>query len=251
MSHELRTPLNAIIGFSEVIGSGALGADAGPRVLDYSRHIEASGKHLLSLINDILDLSKAESGKMTLLEDYIRPADIAADSLRMVGGQGAGKAVLDISVPADLPYLYGDKRRVRQILINILANAFKFTEAGGRVALTASMDVGEGDGRGDLLFVVEDSGIGMSADEILLALEPFRQIDNRLSRKYDGTGLGLPLTKHLMELHGGRLEIASEPDVGTVVTMRFPAARLYETFAPEDKLSSDLEDDGTSTRLRA
>ena len=131
MSHELRTPLNAIIGFSEVIGSGALGADAGPRVLDYSRHIEASGKHLLSLINDILDLSKAESGKMTLLEDYIRPADIAADSLPMVGGQGAGKAVLDISVPADLPYLYGDKRRVRQILINILANAFKFTEAGG------------------------------------------------------------------------------------------------------------------------
>lgn len=113
------------------------------------------------------------------------------------------------------------------------------------------MDVGEGDGRGDLLFVVEDSGIGMSAEEILLALEPFRQIDNRLSRKYDGTGLGLPLTKHLMELHGGRLEIASEPDVGTVVTMRFPAARLYETFAPEDKLSSDLEDDGTSTRLRA
>lgn len=251
MSHELRTPLNAIIGFSEVIGSGALGADAGPRVLDYSRHIEESGKHLLSLINDILDLSKAESGKMTLLEDYIRPADIAADSLRMVGGQGAGKAVLDISVPADLPYLYGDKRRVRQILINILANAFKFTEAGGRVALTAAVDVGEGDGRGDLLFVVEDSGIGMSADEILLALEPFRQIDNRLSRKYDGTGLGLPLTKHLMELHGGRLEITSEPDVGTVVTMRFPAARLYETFAPEDKLSFELEDDGTNTRIRA
>jgi len=253
MSHELRTPLNAIIGFSEVIASGALGADAGPRVLDYSKHIEESGKHLLSLINDILDLSKAESGKMTLLEDYIRPADVAADSLRMVGGQGAGKAALDISVPGDLPYLYGDKRRVRQILINILANAFKFTEAGGRVTLMAGLDPGDGAGagRGDLLFVVKDTGIGMSADEILLALEPFRQVDSRLSRKYEGTGLGLPLTKHLMELHEGRLEIASEPGVGTVVTMRFPAARLHATFAQEDKLSAELEDDGSSTRVRA
>ena len=253
MSHELRTPLNAIIGFSEVIGSGALGADAGPRVLDYSKLIEESGKHLLSLINDILDLSKAESGKMTLLEDYIRPADVAADSLRMVGGQGSGRAALDISVPGDLPYLYGDKRRVRQILINILANAFKFTEEGGRVTLMAGLDPGDADGkgRGDLLFVVKDTGIGMSADDILLALEPFRQVDSRLSRKYEGTGLGLPLTKHLMELHEGRLEIASEPGVGTAVTMRFPAARLHATFAQEDKLSPELEDDGSSTRVRA
>ncbi len=253
MSHELRTPLNAIIGFSEVIRSGALGTDAGPRVVDYSKHIEESGKHLLSLINDILDLSKAEAGRMTLLEDYIRPADVAADSLRMVGAQGTGKAALDISVPGDLPYLYGDKRRVRQILINILANAFKFTEAGGRVTLMAGLDPGDGNGagRGDLLFVVKDSGIGMSSDEILVALEPFRQVDSRLSRKYEGTGLGLPLTKHLMELHEGRLEIASEPGIGTTVTMRFPAARLHATFAAEDKLAPELEDDGSSTRVRA
>jgi PAS domain S-box-containing protein len=253
MSHELRTPLNAIIGFSEVIGSGALGEDAGPRVLDYSRHIEESGKHLLSLINDILDLSKAESGKMTLLEDYIRPADVAADSLRMVGGQGAGRAALDVSVPGDLPYLYGDKRRVRQILINILANAFKFTEAGGRVTLTGALDKGDanGAGRGDFLFVVKDNGIGMSAEDVLVALEPFRQVDNRLSRRYEGTGLGLPLTKHLMELHGGRLEIASEPGIGTAVTLRFPSARLHVTYAQEDKLSPELEDDGSSTRVRA
>jgi PAS domain S-box-containing protein len=254
MSHELRTPLNAIIGFSEVIGTGALGADAGPRVLDYSKLIEESGRHLLSLINDILDLSKAESGKMTLLEDYIRPADVAADSLRMVGAySGKTRAALDVSVPADLPYLYGDKRRVRQILINILANAFKFTEEGGRVSLSAALDRGaaDGAGAGDLLFTVADSGIGMTAEEIMKAMEPFRQIDSRLSRKYEGTGLGLPLTKHLVELHGGRLDILSTPDVGTSVTMRFPASRLHSTYAEEDKLSPELVDDGSSTRLRA
>ncbi len=254
MSHELRTPLNAIIGFSEVIASGALGQDAGPRVLDYSKHIEESGKHLLSLINDILDLSKAESGKMTLLEDYIRPADVVADSLRMVGAHdGKVRASFDVSVARDLPYLYGDKRRVRQILINILANAFKFTAEGGRVSLSAALDPGaaDGAGKGDLLFMVKDSGIGMTADEILIALEPFRQIDSRLSRKYEGTGLGLPLTKHLVELHGGRLEIVSTPGVGTAVTLRFPASRLHATYALEDKLESQLEDDGTSTRVRA
>ena len=101
------------------------------------------------------------------------------------------------------------------------------------------------------MFTVTDSGIGMTSDEILMALEPFRQIDSRLSRKYDGTGLGLPLTKHLLELHGGRLEIASTPGVGTAVTMRFPAARLHRSYAQEDKLDSELEDDGTSTRVRA
>jgi signal transduction histidine kinase len=117
----------------------------------------------------------------------------------------------------------------------------------------AGLDPGDADGkgRGDLLFVVKDTGIGMSADDILLALEPFRQVDSRLSRKYEGTGLGLPLTKHLLELHEGRLEIASESGVGTAVTMRFPAARLHATFAQEDKLSPELEDDGSSTRVRA
>ena len=240
MSHELRTPLNAIIGFSEVIRSGALGDDAGPRALDYAKHIEDSGKHLLSLINDILDLSKAESGKMTLIEDYIRPADVVADSLRMVGaGQGDRRAALDVAPLADLPYLYGDKRRVRQILINILANAFKFTEAGGRVSLSAALDPATG----DLLFVVQDSGIGMTADEIVIALEPFRQIDSRLSRKYEGTGLGLPLSKHLVELHGGRLEIASAPGVGTTVTIRFPASRLHAARAPDDAPAFELDDE--------
>ena len=252
MSHELRTPLNAVIGFSEVIGSGAFG-EVDARVLEYVKHIEDSGKHLLSLINDILDLSKAEAGRMTLLEDYIRPADIAADSLRMVGAhEGKTRASLDVSVPASLPYLYGDKRRVKQILINILANAFKFTEAGGRVSLTAMLDAGdaEGGGTGDLLFIVKDSGIGMTGEEIVMALEPFRQIDSSLSRKYEGTGLGLPLTKHLIELHGGKLQIASAPGAGTTVTLRFPASRLHTSFAAEDKLGDDLQDDA-QTRVRA
>lgn len=250
MSHELRTPLNAVIGFSEVIGSGAFG-QVDERVLEYVKHIEDSGKHLLSLINDILDLSKAEAGRMTLLEDYIRPADIVADSLRMVGAhEGKTRASLDVSVPASLPYLYGDKRRVKQILINILANAFKFTEAGGRVSLTAMLDAADAEGAGDLLFIVKDSGIGMTADEIVTALEPFRQIDSRLSRKYEGTGLGLPLTKHLIELHGGKLQIASVPGGGTTVTLRFPAARLHKSFAAEDKLGDDLQADD-QTRVRA
>jgi len=172
----------------------------------------------------------------------------------MVGAHnGKTRASLDVSVPADLPYLYGDKRRVRQILINILANAFKFTEEGGRVSLSAKIDPGAADGAGvgDLLFTVADSGIGMTADEVQMAMEPFRQIDNRLSRKYEGTGLGLPLTKHLVELHGGRLDIVSTPGFGTSVTMRFPKSRLHAAYAQEDKLASELVDDGTSTRVRA
>ncbi|HEY4134961.1 MAG TPA: MHYT domain-containing protein [Alphaproteobacteria bacterium] len=244
MSHELRTPLNAIIGFSEVISSGILGADAGPRAIDYAKHIHESGKHLLSLINDILDLSKAESGRMTLLEDYIRPADVAADCLRMVGTQAeAANVAIVASVSGDLPYLYGDKRRVRQVLINILTNAFKFSHPGGRVVLTGVID--RGGAKGDLLFVIQDSGIGMSPEEVATSLEPFRQIDSSLSRKYDGTGLGLPLTKHLMELHGGALEIESASGVGTTVTLRFPASRLHATVAPED--SFELDDDARAS----
>jgi PAS domain S-box-containing protein len=225
MSHELRTPLNAVIGFSEVIKSGMLGDDAGPRCVDYATHIHDSARHLLSVINDILDLSKAESGQMNLAEDYCRMDAIVTDCVQMLHGQASGAEVaLEILVPPRLPYIHGDRRRIQQAVLNILSNAVKFTKPGGHVRVRAALDDSVG-----LVLSVTDTGIGMAAAEIAVALEPFRQLDSRLSRRYEGTGLGLPLTKHLIELHGGGLVIESTPGVGTCVSLRFPPERVIWT----------------------
>jgi PAS domain S-box-containing protein len=221
MSHELRTPLNAIIGFSELLTmqlSGPLGSE---RYLGYARDIGVSGEHLLKVINDILDLTRIEAGGMEIHDEPVRCVDLIESSLRFIRDQ-ATRAGLAIAIESaeDLPRLRADPRKLRQVLINLLSNAVQFTPRGGRIRIEAARETG-----GGLLLRVGDTGIGMAADDIAQALTPFKQIDNSLARKYEGAGLGLPLAKDLVELHGGTLDVASEPGRGTVVTCRFPPAR--------------------------
>ena len=180
-----------------------------------------SGKHLLSLVNDVLDFSKIDAGHLTLQDDQIDIRETLATSLRMVAGQADSNGVtIEQEIAHELPNLRADERRIRQILLNLLSNAVKFTPRGGIVRLIAFVDERE--------FVVQvaDTGIGMAKEDIPRALERFGQLDSDLNRKYEGTGLGLPLTKKLAELHGGRLEIESELCVGTKVTVAFPSERL-------------------------
>jgi signal transduction histidine kinase len=222
MSHELRTPLNAIIGFSEIIHDELLGPIGTPTYQEYAGDINRSGQHLLQLVTDILDMSRAEGGHLTLNEEVCDPRRVVDGAVSMLRQPALhGRLTLAIEAAADVPWLFADERRLRQIVINLVSNAVKFTLPGGRVTVIlqhgpeASLDL-----------TVEDTGIGMDEAHIQMALTPFGQVDSRLNRKYDGAGLGLPLTRQLIELHEGSLEIDSALDRGTRVTARFPAARL-------------------------
>ncbi len=222
VSHELRTPLNAIIGFSEVMQNEMFGPSGDNHYQEYASDIHDSGHHLLSLINDILDLSKIEAGKFELHETYVAVTDTIEAALRLVG-QRAEKAGVGLvrAVAPHLPRLYADGRALKQVLLNLLTNAVKFTPQDGRVTIGA--DLGPG---GDLLLTVADSGVGMSAEDLEQALTPFGQAESGIAREQEGTGLGLPLSKHLVELHGGSLTIESKPGAGTTVHATFPAERL-------------------------
>jgi PAS domain S-box-containing protein len=222
MSHELRTPLNAIIGFSEIMMGELFGKMGDDRYRDYAKDVHNSGRHLLELINDILDLSKVEAGKLDLHEDDVDVGHVLANCERLVRerAQEAG-VVLCVEAGGTLPRLAADETKLKQILLNLLSNAVKFTPAGGRVTLAAALN-----DAGELALSVRDTGIGMKEEDIPIALQPFRQIDNQLSRKYAGTGLGLPLTRALVEMHDGRLEITSAPGKGTTVIVVLPASRL-------------------------
>jgi two-component system cell cycle sensor histidine kinase PleC len=221
MSHELRTPLNAIIGFSEVLGSELFGPLGHGRYKEYSRDIHGAGKHLLALINDILDLSKAEAGKFELCDEEIVTADLLDECLRLMRGRAeeAGLRLTWRFVPG-LPNLIVDRLRLKQVLLNLLSNAIKFTPAGGSVTLNADYRDG-----GECHLTVRDTGIGMAPEAIPLALEPFRQIASPLARNHEGTGLGLSLAKSLIECHGGRLELESVLSQGTVARLMLPAER--------------------------
>ncbi len=222
MSHELRTPLNAIIGFAEILQGQVFGALGDARYGEYAADIRDSGQHLLNLINDLLDISKVEFGKVELNEDTVDIAVIAESSRRLMRDRAEEAGVeLAVEIPRDMPYLLCDARRMKQILLNLLSNAVKFTPSGGRVALrVASHDDGE------VSIAVADSGIGIAPEDIGTAMRPFGQIDSHLSRKYEGSGLGLPLTKSMIEMHGGRLTIESEVGIGTVATAWLPAMRV-------------------------
>jgi two-component system cell cycle sensor histidine kinase PleC len=223
MSHELRTPLNAIIGFSEVIAGEYFGAIQSERYRSYAQDIHGAGRHLLALINDILDLSKAEAGKLDLHFEALDLECIAADCARMVAEKAEEHGVaLHLDFPAGLPRLCADGLRVKQILLNLLSNAVKFTES-GHIVVAAERTPG-----GEFCVRVTDTGVGMAPENIPLALEPFRQIDSALSRKFEGTGLGLSLAKTLVERHEGRLEIESAVNVGTTVRVVFPPSRVME-----------------------
>ena len=227
MSHELRTPLNAVIGFSEIIKDALLGDD--PEKFShyraYATDIHASGRHLLALINDILDMSKIEAGKLELVEEPVDVPQIVEASMVLVRERAQrSNIVLSVALPEAMPRLRSDMRKVKQILINLLSNAVKFTEPGGHVTVSGSVE-----GSGELVLRVADSGIGIRPEDVSRALEPFGQVDGGLARRHEGTGLGLSLTKSLVELHGGRLEISSRwegPDTGTTVTAYFPASRV-------------------------
>jgi signal transduction histidine kinase len=219
MSHELRTPLNAIIGFSEIIGAEVFGPGL-PRYRDYASDINGAGKHLLSLINDILDISKAEAGKLDLHFEPIELEILLGECARLMRGRAAEKDLRIALVIASLPPLLIDRLRTKQILLNLLSNAIKFTPEGGTVSIQAERDTA-----GRVVICVRDSGIGIAPETIPLVFEPFRQVDSTLSRKYEGTGLGLPLVKTLVELHDGEVTIESALGKGTSVFIFLPASR--------------------------
>jgi signal transduction histidine kinase len=216
MSHELRTPLNAVIGFSDAMVMEIFGPMS-DRYKNYASDIRSSGAHLLSLINDVLDLTRLDAGQAELREEVFGLPELVGESVRMIQdhAQKAGLA-LSTDIADGLPALKADRRRIKQVLVNLLSNAVKFTPSGGGVTISARLT------EAGLTLAVADSGIGIAAQDIPKALEVFGQVDSSLARKYEGTGLGLPLTKRLVEMHGGTFDLASEPGRGTVATVRLP-----------------------------
>lgn len=224
MSHELRTPLNAIIGFSEIIKNEMYGPVGHASYRDYATDIHASGTHLLSLISDILEFAKIEAGKLKLAERVVNLRTTFEACMRIVAPraeQNQISVVLDLQ--KDLPRLKADETRLKQIVVNLLSNAVKFTPPGGTVTLSVAGNTAEG-----CRIAVRDTGIGIAPEDIPRALSAFGQIESQLSRRFEGTGLGLTLAKSLAEMHGGALIIESEVNVGTVVTITMPGARIVE-----------------------
>jgi two-component system cell cycle sensor histidine kinase PleC len=224
MSHELRTPLNAINGFSEIMLGEMYGPLGDKRYRDYARDILNSGQHLLALINDILDMSKIEAGKMTLRFDPVSLEEIARDALRLVRNRAdtAGLA-LSLEFP-DLPDVEADYRAVKQVLLNLLSNAVKFTPRGGRIVIKADL---RDDPRGERVRVtVQDTGIGISAADLERLARPFEQIETQHAKTQQGTGLGLALSKSLVEMHGGLLDLKSAPGQGTAASFSLPVQQI-------------------------
>lgn len=216
VSHELRTPLNSIIGFSEIIANEALGPIGDPKYQEYGKDINSSGNHLLSLINDILDFSKAEAEKLVVEAIEIDLSKIALNSLKMVQSRAEnGSVTLRTKLPESHVIMIADPKRIKQILLNLLSNAVKFTPEGGEVSLSVYIE------NDQIIIKVTDNGIGIAEKDISRALSVFGQVDNKLSRKYEGTGLGLPLTKRLVELMGGSFELTSAEGFGTTATLKF------------------------------
>ncbi|MBV9016364.1 MAG: PAS domain S-box protein [Alphaproteobacteria bacterium] len=227
MSHELRTPLNAIIGFSDMLVLGRSGELQGAPLdhahqLEYARIINQSGQHLLDIVNDLLDLAKIDAGKVALETEDTNPYKLAASCIEFIR-EAAQIAGLQLSVDCEpgLPVVVADERRLKQVLLNLLTNAVKFTGSGGSVTLWVRRAED-----GGIAFVVCDTGIGMTADEIEIALQPFGQLDSGFNRRHDGTGLGLPLARSLVELHGGSMRIDSEKGLGTTVTVLISASHI-------------------------
>ncbi len=235
MSHELRTPMNAVIGFSEIMRDARFGPLA-ERYREYADDIFNSGVHLLSVINQILDLAKIEARQLVLSEDDValsKTAQICLSFVKESASKGGVKLVLDL--PAKPLMVRGDETRLRQIVLNLLSNAVKFTGAGGTVTLGARTTPD-----GGCEVSVADTGIGMNAEELALAFMPFRQVDSSMSRRYEGTGLGLPLAKALAEQHGGALAIESRPGIGTTARVWLPPWRCAENleYRPTQKAAA-------------
>ena len=223
MSHELRTPLNAIMGFSELLTQELFGPLGDPRYSEFAADIFRSGKHLLAIIGDILDLAKVEAGQLTL---DVRETDIVSlvhNSTRLVSETARHRDInLKVQVPDGVIMAMADPTRLRQILLNLLSNAIKFTPEGKTVSLSCGRE-------GDTLYLrVADTGIGMNAEDLVKVMQPFHQVDNSFSRRYEGAGLGLPLTQSLVDLHDATMTIESQIGKGTTVTMRLPKERILD-----------------------
>ncbi len=233
ISHELRTPLNAVLGFAQVLENEIHGPLGHGKYREYLRHMSGSGIHLLNLIDELLELSRAENGSLNLKEEKV--VDLAVElthcvALLKVRAEHRG-ARLELRLPQDLPRLRADPQRLRQIVLNVVSNAIKFTPEGGLVELAAMRDAPSA-----LLLTVRDTGIGMSERDLAVAMEFFGRVDSARARVTDGVGIGLPLTAILMKLHGGDLEIDSRPGGGTVVGLRFPPERVIENGAAEGRI---------------
>ena len=216
MSHELRTPLNAIIGFSEIMESGMFGALGSEKYQEYCQDIRESGRYLLEVINDILDMSKIEAGRMPLAMEDLRLDQIIAEAMRVMAVKASEKKLtVDFEVPPGL-IVSGDRRALKQILLNLLSNAVKFTTEGGRVAVRVRMS------RNAVLLLIEDSGIGIAKDHLRKLGRPFEQVESQFTKTFQGSGLGLAIAKSLTELHGGAMKIRSIEGMGTTVILRLP-----------------------------
>lgn len=231
MSHELRTPLNAILGFAEIFMSEMFGPHTDQRYKTYAKDIHEGGQHLLQVINNILDLSKVEAGRFELDIAPCSLPDLAHSVVRLMKAR-ADEAGLKVRIETapDLPLLQGDQRVIRQMMLNLLGNSIRFTNSGGSVTISLSTD-----DQGAQVLAVSDTGIGIAAEDIPRVLEPFGQADAGLARRQDGTGLGLPLVNSFIALHDGTLDLTSEPDKGTVVTLRFPPERNVAASPESDE----------------
>lgn len=219
VSHELRTPLNAIIGFSDIIKTEVVAKLENKKYQDYIQDIHTSGVHLLSLINDILDYSKAEAGKLELEVSEVNATKLAQNCMRLVTSRAEEASVnLVDAMPKEAFVMLTDSKKLKQVFLNLLSNAVKFTESGGEVRVSGWRNAADD----SFSFEVRDTGIGIAQKDISRAMSPFGQVDNDLSRKYEGTGLGLPLTKKFVELMGGKFNIESEVGVGTTITFSLP-----------------------------
>lgn len=227
MSHELRTPLNAIMGFAEVFMNEMFGPHSDPRYREYAVDIHEGGEHLLQIINDILDLSRIETGHFDLDEEPVDLAEVAVSVQRLMQGKAFERDIsLELKLPGAPAVVEADARVARRMMVNLVSNALKFTGPRGHVELAVRADAG-----GEMLVVVSDDGIGIDPSDIAGILEPFSQGDQSLARREGGAGLGLPLVKSFIELHSGRLEINSAPGAGTTVTLHYPKYRVVPASA--------------------
>ena len=228
MSHELRTPLNSIIGFSETLKTQMFGPLGNQRYQEYAEDINFSGLHLLDVITDILDISKIEAGEVIVAEEEVDLLFLVEASIKMLREQAEEQGItLSRVFPNDCPKLHADPRHIKQIILNLVSNAVKFTPPKGKISLEVAVDDEQA-----VLLVIKDNGIGIDEKNIAKVLEPFGQVGDVYSRAHEGTGLGLPLAKSLVEIHGGSLVLASKLGEGTTVTVRFPPERTIPAESP-------------------
>ena len=234
MSHELRTPLNAILGFSKILNKAEETQVKPEQVAEFSSYIHDAAEHLLSVVNSILNISKIESGTTVLDVQDISISEIIGSAIKFIEIKATENTVtLYQDYQDDLPILRGDPVRLKQVYINLLSNAVKFTPSGGSVSVSVKGFEGN-----RVIVSIGDTGIGMDANEIQLALSPFGQVDNELSRQQEGTGLGLAIAKGLIEQHGGVLEISSEKGQGTIVATLLPVKVEQEKGKPSQQVAA-------------